>query len=327
MEDQIMLHNDPKLFKDTVLATAEYFNISPAYIEKDYWITNTLRRLSQNSNADKVVFKGGTSLSKAYNLVDRFSEDIDIAVIDAGSFNGNQLKTLIKKVAKEMTTDLEEVQVDGVTSKGSRFYKAVYAYPNILKQKTKTAISSGNLLVEVNSFANPYPYETKSITSFIEIFLNKTGNHDLITEHNLQPFKVNVLDKRRTMIEKLVSLIRFSFSENPAVAIASKIRHFYDLYFLANDPDCAGYLNSPNYKKDFDELYAHDQEMFAEPTNWVSKAANQSPLVTDFSSLWIKLKDTYITELSLLAFSKIPEEKEVAKVYIEIIKHIAKNNY
>lgn len=92
MEDQIMLHNDPKLFKDTVLATAEYFNISPAYIEKDYWITNTLRRLSQTSNADKVVFKGGTSLSKAYNLVDRFSEDIDIAVIDAGSFNGNQLK-------------------------------------------------------------------------------------------------------------------------------------------------------------------------------------------------------------------------------------------
>ncbi|MFA5848517.1 MAG: nucleotidyl transferase AbiEii/AbiGii toxin family protein [Bacteroidales bacterium] len=317
-----MLHNNPKLFTDTVLATAEYFSISPAYIEKDYWITNTLRRLSLNSNAEKVVFKGGTSLSKAYNMVDRFSEDIDIAVIDAKLFNGNQLKTLIKKVAKDMTTDLKEIQVDGITSKGSRFYKAVYIYPSILKQKTKTAISSGNLLVEVNSFTNPYPYESKKITSFIELFLNKTGNDDLITEYNLLPFEVNVLDKRRTMIEKLVALIRFSFSENPVVVIASKIRHFYDLYFLANDTECAEYLSSPDLKKDFDELYAHDQEMFAEPANWVGKTIEQTPLITDFPALWAKLKDTYNTELSQLAFSQIPEEKLVSDKFTETINQI-----
>jgi hypothetical protein len=319
-----MLHNDPKLFIDTVLATAEYFNISPTYIEKDYWITNTLRRLSLNPNAEKVVFKGGTSLSKAYNLVDRFSEDIDIAVIDAKSFNGNQLKTLIKKVAKDMTTDLEEIQIDGITSKGSRFYKAVYAYPNILKPKTKSAISSGNLLVEVNSFANPYPYEAKSITSFIELFLNKTGNIDLIEQYNLQPFTLNVLDKRRTMIEKLISLVRFSFSENSIQAIASKIRHFYDLYFLANNPECAKYINSTNFKNDFEELYANDQEMFAEPENWVGKTMEQSPLVNDFQTMWEKLKETYRNELSQLAFTQIPDEKDVAKAFIEIIQQVIK---
>lgn len=319
-----MLHEDKKLFTETVLATAQHFGISPAYIEKDYWITNTLRRLSLHPNAKKVVFKGGTSLSKAYNLVDRFSEDIDIAVIDAKSLNGNQLKTLIKKVAKDMTTDLEEIQVDGITSKGSRFYKAVYAYPNILKKKTKTAISSENLLVEVNSFANPYPFQAKGITSFIQIFLNKTGNEDLITEYNLQPFEVNVLDKRRTMIEKLVSLVRFSFSENPAQAIASKIRHFYDIYFLANDTECAKYINSADFRKDFEELYAHDQEMFAEPENWVGKTVEQSPLITNFSTLWAKLKATYNTELSQLAFSQIPEEKDVAKVFDEITQQVIK---
>ncbi|MDD4921453.1 MAG: nucleotidyl transferase AbiEii/AbiGii toxin family protein [Bacteroidales bacterium] len=308
------------------MATAEYFSISPAYIEKDYWITNTLRRLSLNTNAEKVVFKGGTSLSKAYNLVDRFSEDIDIAVIDAKSFNGNQLKTLIKKVAKDMTTDLEEIQIDGVTSKGSRFYKAVYAYPDILKPKTKSAISSGHLLVEVNSFVNPYPYEAKSITSFIEVFLNKTGNIDLIEEYNLQPFQVNVLDKRRTMIEKLLSLVRFSFSGNPVVAIASKIRHFYDLYFLAKDPECAEYLSSPDFKKDFDELYAHDQKMFAEPENWVGKTVDQSPLVRDFPALWVKLKDTYKTELSQLAFSKIPDENEISRIFAILIPMLIIDN-
>lgn len=317
-----MLHTNNKLFIDTVLATAEYFSISPIYIEKDYWITHALRLMAQNDNADKVVFKGGTSLSKAYHLVDRFSEDIDVAVIDAGNFTGSQLKTLIKKVAKEMTTDLEEIQMDGITSKGSHFYKAVYAYPNILKQTAKTAVSSGNLLIEINSFANPYPYETKTITSFIADFLEKTNNGDLITKHNLQPFTLNVLDKRRTMIEKLVSLIRFSFSENLTVAIASKIRHFYDLYFLATDAQCAEYIQSADFKTNFVELYAHDQKTFDEPDDWRGKTFDQSPLVTDFSTIWEKLKETYRNELSQLAFTPIPDEKEVAKVFMDIIKQI-----
>lgn len=304
-----MLHTDNKLFTDIVLATAEYFSISPIYIEKDYWITHSLRLLAQNENADKVVFKGGTSLSKAFNLVDRFSEDIDVAVIDAGTFTGNQLKTLIKKVAKGMTGNLQEIQVDGVTSKGSRFYKAVYAYPNILKQTTKTAVSSGNLLVEINSFVNPYPYEPKTITSFMADFLEKTNNGHLITKHNLQPFTLNVLDKRRTMIEKLVSLIRFSFSENPTLAIASKIRHFYDLYFLANNVQCAEYLKSVDFKTDFTELYAHDQKTFDAPADWQNKKIEQSPLLTDFPTLWYKLRETYRNELSQLAFTQIPDEK------------------
>ncbi len=317
-----MLHTDNKLFTDIVLATAEYFSISPIYIEKDYWITHSLRLLAQNENADKVVFKGGTSLSKAFNLVDRFSEDIDVAVIDAGTFTGNQLKTLIKKVAKGMTGNLQEIQVDGVTSKGSRFYKAVYAYPNILKQTTKTAVSSGNLLVEINSFVNPYPYEPKTITSFMADFLEKTNNGHLITKHNLQPFTLNVLDKRRTMIEKLVSLIRFSFSENPTLAIASKIRHFYDLYFLANNVQCAEYLKSVDFKTDFTELYAHDQKTFDAPADWQNKKIEQSPLLTDFPTLWYKLRETYRNELSQLAFTQIPDEKEVAKVFTEIITHV-----
>lgn len=217
-----------------------------------------------------------------------------------------------------MTADLEEVTVDGVTSKGSRFYKAVYSYPEVLNLKTQTSISSGNLLVEINSFANPYPFETKRIISFIEAFLDKSGNQDLITENNLYPFEINVLDKRRTMVEKLVSLIRFSFSENHIVAISSKIRHFYDLHFLVNDKECADYLRSSGFQKDFIEIYKHDQEIFEEPKNWASKPINQSPLIADFPVLWMKLKEVYVTELSQLAFSKIPEENKIADNFVKL---------
>jgi hypothetical protein len=322
MEDKMILHADKKLFTDVLLATAEYFSILPTYIEKDYWITHSLSLMSQSDDAGKLVFKGGTSLSKAYRLVNRFSEDIDIAVINSSSFTGNQLKTLIKKVAKEMTDGLQEVPVDGVTSKGSHFYKAVYAYPNVLGQTPKSAVSSGNLLVEINTFANPYPFEAKQIKSFITDFLEQTNNQHLISEYSINPFSVNVLDKRRTMIEKLISLIRFSFSENPSLAITSKIRHFYDLYFLANDPECSRYLQSTDFNADFAELYIHDQQTFNDPAGWQDKEVNQSVLLTDFPLLWNRMRETYRGELSQLAFSAIPDEKDVAQTFLNTINYL-----
>lgn len=322
MEDKMILHTDKKLFTDVLLATSEYFSILPTYIEKDYWITHSLSLMSQSDDAGKLVFKGGTSLSKAYRLVNRFSEDIDIAVINSSSFTGNQLKTLIKKVAKEMTDGLQEVQVDGVTSKGSHFYKAVYAYPNVLGQTPKSAVSSGNLLVEINTFANPYPFEAKQIKSFITDFLEQTNNQHLISEYSINPFSINVLDKRRTMIEKLVSLIRFSFSENPSLAITSKIRHFYDLHFLANDAECSKYLQSSDFNADFAELYIHDQQTFNDPAGWQDKEVNQSVLLTDFPLLWNKMRETYRNELSQLAFSAIPDEKVVAQTFLNTINYL-----
>jgi predicted nucleotidyltransferase component of viral defense system len=54
--------------------------LSPDAIEKDWWVTMTLRALFSCECADHIVFKGGTSLSKAWNLIERFSEDIDIAI-------------------------------------------------------------------------------------------------------------------------------------------------------------------------------------------------------------------------------------------------------
>lgn len=223
------LHKNKDLFLSIVQDMAQKTAISEVYIEKDYWLTRSLQRLSQNPNADKVVFKGGTALSKV-RLTNRFSEDIDIAVIEANSFSGNQLKMLIKRLAKDMAADLEEKVVEGVTSKGSKFYKAIYLYPNLIGQKTKTAVKSGQLLIEINTFANPYPYQKQQITSFVSDYLLKLERQDLIEKYNLLPFSVNVLDKRRTMLEKFVSLLRFSFSENPKAELAKKIRHFYDLY-------------------------------------------------------------------------------------------------
>lgn len=82
---------------------------------------------------------------------------------------------------------------------------------------------------------------------------------DLIEEYKVQAFTINVLDKPCTIVEKLVSLFRFSFSENVIKALAGKTRHFYDLYYLVNDPECAECIKSGDFKNDLLELMRHDQ--------------------------------------------------------------------
>jgi predicted nucleotidyltransferase component of viral defense system len=67
-------------FEQAILQAAEHFRgqgLRPAIIEKDYYVTEALRIIAVTA-ADKVIFKGGTSLLKGWNLIQRFSEDIDI---------------------------------------------------------------------------------------------------------------------------------------------------------------------------------------------------------------------------------------------------------
>ena len=66
MEDSIMLHQNTELFKSAVKETSDSLNIRDFFIEKDYWISLALKRLSNSKYADTAVFKGGTSLSKAH---------------------------------------------------------------------------------------------------------------------------------------------------------------------------------------------------------------------------------------------------------------------
>ncbi len=315
------LHEDETLFTRLINFSANNLNIRPEFIEKDYWITRALQRMSQNPNTKKVVFKGGTSLSKAYRLTNRFSEDIDIAVIAADSFSSNQLKIFIKRLAKDMASDLEEIIIPGVTSKGSRFYKAIYQYQNLVGL-TFSTVKTGQLSIEINTYANPYPYINHEITSFLTDYLTAINRNDIIEQYHLKPFSINVLDKRRTIVEKLVSLIRFSFEEDMIKAVASKIRHFYDLYYLANDEECVTYIQSADFQKDLQDLFVHDQQEFDEPNGWQARTIKESSLFKDFPTLWTSLSTIYQNELTPLAFSEIPEEKLIAKNFMRIIEKI-----
>ena len=58
----------------------EHPGVNQIAIEKDWWVTVTLKALFQTDCRDSLIFKGGTSLSKGFNIIERFSEDIDLAI-------------------------------------------------------------------------------------------------------------------------------------------------------------------------------------------------------------------------------------------------------
>ncbi len=311
------LHQDLKLFSNTLRAASQHLGINLEFVEKDYWITWVLSRLANSKYVNDSVFKGGTSLSKGFDLIERFSEDVDIAIINNNEKTGNEIKNIIRTIEKEITTDLNELQIDGVTSKGSRFRKSVFEYVT-----TEKGNASNKLIVEINSFANPFPFQKLTIQSMVFDFLMKTGNEKYIEQYGLQSFQVNVLSKEQTLLEKMVSLIRFSFEKSTVESISEKIRHFYDLYYLMQDSECIAFVGSDSFKSKFDAILQHDREMFEEPKDWQTKAVSESPLVNNFSNLWKLLKDKYQTELSALAYRPIPSEKEVEKCFANLISRI-----
>ncbi len=71
-------------------------------VEKDWWVVQTLRIIFEMDFSKYILFKGGTSLSKAWGLIDRFSEDIDLA-LDKAAFGIDKVKT--KKQVKQLRSN------------------------------------------------------------------------------------------------------------------------------------------------------------------------------------------------------------------------------
>jgi predicted nucleotidyltransferase component of viral defense system len=291
------LHQDVKLFSDLLRAASQHLDIKLEFVEKDYWITLILSRLANSKYVDESVFKGGTSLSKGYDLIDRFSEDVDIAIINNRDRTGNEVKTIIRTIEKEITAELNELQEKGKTSKGSRFRKSVYAYNGI-----EHGSANNRIIVEINSFANPFPFEKRIIKSMVYDFLIQTGYEKYIDLYDLQAFKVNVLGIKQTLLEKMVSLIRFSFKETP---------------------ECVEFVASDEFKIQFYAILEHDKKIFEEPEGWQVKSVFQSPLMLDFTNIWEQLKEKYHTELSAYAYRPIPNETDISNCFRHLIERIA----
>lgn len=213
---------DKELFEQLVLRASEYLGIKAEIIEKDYYVTLFLKELV--SVMPEIIFKGGTSLSKCFHLIDRFSEDIDLNIeTETKPSEGKRkhLKSSIIGVIEKLNFTL--TNPDDVKSR-REYNRYIIDYPSVLG----APYLKEKLIVETAVYQRAYPTVRKQAGSLIYDYLSENGFSNYAKEYDLEPFELNVQSAERTMIDKLYALADYCL----AGTIAEHSRHIYDIYKL-----------------------------------------------------------------------------------------------
>ena len=220
----------------------EHLNQDLQTIEKDWWVTQVLRVLFSLPYAKYMSFKGGTSLSKAWNLVERFSEDIDIAVSrEYLGFDGELSRTQVSdKLRRAACTFVREtLQNDvrngllalgigadkftvrvNITSVSTVDPEVIYVdYQSGLPQSEYIAHT---VKIEVSGRSMHDPIDSVPLCSLIDQYLPQT-------KIAMPAFEASVVVPERTFLEK-VMLIHEEFAKPIAEVRTERMsRHLYDL--------------------------------------------------------------------------------------------------
>lgn len=218
-----MLHNKKDTFEQLVLRTSEYLGVKAEIVEKDYFVTLFLKRIA--AVMPDIVFKGGTSLSKCYHIIKRFSEDIDLNLqseIKPPERKRRQLKANIIQIINDL--EFELTNPDAVKSRRD-YNRYIIDYPSSLS----AAYLKEQLIVETAIYQRAYPTKVMSADSLIYQYLHENGYGDFIKQYDLEPFTLNVQTAERTMIDKMYALADYYLLNTTT----EHSRHIYDIYKLS----------------------------------------------------------------------------------------------
>lgn len=303
------LHLNKKLFTDAVKITSEQLSIPPIFIEKDYWVTYALHTVFNNPLGANVVFKGGTALSKCFGLIDRFSEDIDLVLIKQDGESKGKFKSRIREIGKLVSAVLPEIDIEGVTNKFGMIRKTAHVYKK--EFEGDFGQTRKNIILEIGWLGDSEPNRTVKISSFIYEMMKNNGQEDIAEENKLLPFNVLVLEPKRTLCEKIMSLVRFSDTENPIEDLKMKVRHTYDLHKLLENKELVDFFNS----KEFDELLLKvatgDVESFKNNNEWLQNHPSEAKIFAEVETVWKELKTTYNGDFKNLVFGELPKNEEI----------------
>ena len=314
------LHENIKLFRQAVQATAQRTGLPEIYVEKDYWVSYALFVIFHSKMQNSVVFKGGTALSKSFKLIERFSEDIDLVLLKEDGESGYKLKGKLKKISESVSEYLPEFYLEGVTKKMGMNRKTAHAY---------THSFTGNygqvrdcIILETTIFGNHEPFSKQKLSSFIYDMMVNTGQTKLAEEYGMQPFDVQVLDPIRTICEKIMSLIRFSYSETPIESLKAKVRHIYDINQLMKDKRIINFFNSPDFDAMLMKVAADDVRSNRDNYSWLSKHPKDAIVFADYRGIWKELKLTYNGKFKSLVYGSLPDDKEILTSLDKVSKRL-----
>lgn len=316
------LHENISLFKDAIRFTAQEMNLKPEYVEKDYWVTYALFTIYNNKISEDTVFKGGTALSKCYNLIERFSEDIDLVVLKRQGESNNKLTTKIKLISEVVNAVLPEVTIEGLTRKMGMNRKTAHSYNKEFKGEYGQIRDV--IVVEATWLGYSEPYTTQSIASFVGNMMLRNGQTDIAKDNGLLPFELLVLAPIRTICEKIMSLVRFSYSENPIDDLKKKIRHTYDLHQLLKQNEFLKFFQSPAFDEMLLKVANDDVTSFRNNNKWLVYHPNEALIFRDLENVWRELKTIYNSDFKNLVYGEFPNSDDVLETLEKIKERLSK---
>ena len=209
---------------------ADQLELPLADVEKDFWVTELLRSVARPTVGGLCIFKGGTSLSKAYAIIERFSEDVDILVAPVASASTGVRDRLLKAVAERAAVDLGLSGRLVTSTKGIK-RNVIYEFPATYPDPGRL---TAGVLLEMGIRGGPEPHERREVESYVATAAKADGISS--TEFDeFEPAWVLTLRPERTLVEKLSLLHdRASRLADEPDGLAGQGRHVYDIYRLLN---------------------------------------------------------------------------------------------
>lgn len=300
------LHENKQLFRQAVQFTAQQMNIPEIYVEKDYWVTFALHTIFNHDIGKDTIFKGGTALSKCFNLIERFSEDIDLVVLRHDGESNNKLTNKIKKISEVINTVLPEVVVEEVTHKMGMNRKTAHTYAKEFNGNYGQVRDV--IIIEATWLGYFEPYTTRSINSYVGNMMITNGQSEIAKENGLLSFEVLVLESVRTLCEKIMSLVRFSYSDNPIEDLKKKIRHAYDLHQLLQQKELFEFFHSIDFEKMLLTVAKDDVISFKNNNEWLVNHPVDAIIFRELDVVWDAIKATYTSDFKNLVYGDLPNE-------------------
>jgi hypothetical protein len=230
--------------------------------------------------------------------------------------SNNRLTTKIKTIGDVVNAVLTEVNIDGLTQKMGMNRKTVHSYNKEFKGNYGQV---RDLIVLEATWLGYYePYTTKNIVSFVGQMMLDNKQSEIAQENGLLPFELLALEPIRTICEKIMSLVRFSYGENPIDDLRKKIRHTYDLHQLLKQEDFFKFFQSTTFDEMLLKVANDDVASFKNNNQWLVYHPNEALIFKDLKNVWNELKTIYNGDFKNLVYGELPKEEAI----LETIKMI-----
>jgi hypothetical protein len=230
---------------------------------------------------------------------------------------------------KDITTIIDRSILDIVadhpnTNKKGSIRKIVYSFPKV-GLGGKYGEVKDDITLEVSHLGNFEPNVTKPIRTLIADYINSTPNIELITQFGLGDFEVKALAVERTFCEKIISLVRFSYTESPITDLSNKVRHAYDLTLLLRLDSIKDFVNSDSFGIMLLQVAKDDDKAIPNNKEWLYNHPREALIFSDTVMVWNVLKKVYtgtkFNEL-LIGIEKPPHENDIFETLVFLSERI-----